>query len=321
MSRSGAIDPLPVCFSGEGALSRIPVRRTLGHRSVDQQVCSPRTGSPAITAHRFRHTVGTQLANRGAKLHTVMKVLGHQSANMAVIYAQISDRRCSKTTRPSLDQGRSLQALRLTHFARGSCRRKRWIGSRPISSKRSWNWAAASGYHRRDRASATSISPARNSSPLLHTPRDCAGDGGSSKNSLQMRSRVDGNVRSSGISVPSGALSNCSRALVSRSMGRRRSTSSGRCTRGRGRNLPAGAAEAVPVAFLLDREAPPPSACQPSAAARDRVPPVRVTHSRPCRVKAGQVVRWGGVGPLALALTGMVDLVDPHRKGISKAST
>jgi hypothetical protein len=48
-------------------------------------------GKPTITAHRFRHTVGTQLANRGAKLHTVMKVLGHQSANMALVYAQISD--------------------------------------------------------------------------------------------------------------------------------------------------------------------------------------------------------------------------------------
>ena len=70
-----------------------------------------------------------------------------------------------------------------------------------------------------------------------------------------------------------------------------------------------------------EREAIPPPACQPSAAARDRVPPVRVTHPRPCRVKAGQVVRWGGVGPLALALTGMVDLVDPHRRGISKVST
>lgn len=90
---------------------------------------------------------------------------------------------------------------------------------------------------------------------------------------------------------------------------------------GRGRNLPAGAAEAVPVAFLPEREALPPPACQPSAAARDRVPPVRVTHPRPCRVKAGQVGRWGGVGPLALALTGMVDLVDPHRRGISKVST
>ncbi|MEU0563948.1 site-specific integrase [Nonomuraea sp. NPDC005983] len=44
-----------------------------------------------ISAHRFRHTVDTQLAERGAKLHTIMKVLGHSSVSMALVYAQISD--------------------------------------------------------------------------------------------------------------------------------------------------------------------------------------------------------------------------------------
>jgi integrase len=50
------------------------------------------TGVPTVSAHRFRHTVGTQLAERGAKLHTIMQVLGHTSANMAMVYAHISDR-------------------------------------------------------------------------------------------------------------------------------------------------------------------------------------------------------------------------------------
>ncbi|MEU1287991.1 site-specific integrase [Kitasatospora sp. NPDC005856] len=49
------------------------------------------TGRGTVTAHRFRHTVGTQLAERGAKLHTIMKVLGHSSVSMALVYAQISD--------------------------------------------------------------------------------------------------------------------------------------------------------------------------------------------------------------------------------------
>lgn len=49
-------------------------------------------GRPTVTAHRFRHTVGTRLAERGARLHTIMRVLGHTSANMALVYAQISDR-------------------------------------------------------------------------------------------------------------------------------------------------------------------------------------------------------------------------------------
>jgi integrase len=49
-------------------------------------------GRPTISAHRFRHTVGTQLAERGAKLHTIMSVLGHRSASMSLVYARISDK-------------------------------------------------------------------------------------------------------------------------------------------------------------------------------------------------------------------------------------
>jgi hypothetical protein len=48
-------------------------------------------GRPTVSAHRFRHTVGTQLAERGAKLHTIMHILGHHSVSMALVYAQISD--------------------------------------------------------------------------------------------------------------------------------------------------------------------------------------------------------------------------------------
>ena len=34
-------------------------------------------GKATITAHRFRHTVGTQLAEGGARIQTIMAVLGH----------------------------------------------------------------------------------------------------------------------------------------------------------------------------------------------------------------------------------------------------
>src|ERR1700730_16259479 len=53
-------------------------------------------GKPTVTAHRFRHTVGTQLAEKGARLHTIMKVLGHTSASMSMVYSQISDREVLK---------------------------------------------------------------------------------------------------------------------------------------------------------------------------------------------------------------------------------
>jgi integrase len=48
-------------------------------------------GKPAIHAHRFRHTLGTQLAERGARIQTIMAVLGHASAGMSMIYTNISD--------------------------------------------------------------------------------------------------------------------------------------------------------------------------------------------------------------------------------------
>lgn len=48
-------------------------------------------GGPGVTAHRFRHTLGTELAESGARLHTIMSVLGHRSPGMSIVYARISD--------------------------------------------------------------------------------------------------------------------------------------------------------------------------------------------------------------------------------------
>ena len=48
-------------------------------------------GKATVTAHRFRHTVGTQLARRGARLRTIQKILGHESAQMSVVYIGITD--------------------------------------------------------------------------------------------------------------------------------------------------------------------------------------------------------------------------------------
>lgn len=59
----------------------------------------------AVTAHRFRHTVGTQLAERGAKLHTIMSVLGHESPHMSMVYARISDAEVLKDYRSVLAPG------------------------------------------------------------------------------------------------------------------------------------------------------------------------------------------------------------------------
>lgn len=62
------------------------------------------TGKPTITAHRFRHTVGTQLAEGGARLQTIMAVLGHASPQMSLIYASLSDPTVKQQYQDALDR-------------------------------------------------------------------------------------------------------------------------------------------------------------------------------------------------------------------------
>lgn len=69
---------------------------------VDQE------GKPMVTAHRFRHTVGTQLAEGGARLHTIMKMLGHTSTEMTLVYAHISDKSMAEDYQKVLGPGAEL---------------------------------------------------------------------------------------------------------------------------------------------------------------------------------------------------------------------
>lgn len=48
-------------------------------------------GARTVSAHRLRHTLGTQLAEGGARIQTIMTILGHKSASMSMIYSRISD--------------------------------------------------------------------------------------------------------------------------------------------------------------------------------------------------------------------------------------
>jgi hypothetical protein len=72
---------------------------------------SPETAAyqkPMITAHRFRHTVGTELAEGGARLHTIMKMLGHTSTEMTLVYAHISDKPMAEDYQKVLGPGAEL---------------------------------------------------------------------------------------------------------------------------------------------------------------------------------------------------------------------
>ncbi|WP_371652034.1 tyrosine-type recombinase/integrase [Streptomyces mirabilis] len=78
------------------------------------------TGRGTVSAHRFRHTVGTQLAERGAKLHTIMKVLGHTSVSMALVYAQISDQEVLRDYKAVLGPGATIAGPAADELRNGS---------------------------------------------------------------------------------------------------------------------------------------------------------------------------------------------------------
>jgi len=61
-------------------------------------------GKATITAHRFRHTIGTQLAEGGARIQTIMAVLGHRTPNMSIIYATLSDPTVKRQYQDALDR-------------------------------------------------------------------------------------------------------------------------------------------------------------------------------------------------------------------------
>lgn len=48
-------------------------------------------GKATMTPHRFRHTIGTHLARRGARFRTIQKILGHESATMSMRYIDLTD--------------------------------------------------------------------------------------------------------------------------------------------------------------------------------------------------------------------------------------
>lgn len=59
---------------------------------------------PKYTSHQFRHTMGTQMANRGASLTTIMKMLGHLSSDMTIRYTYIHDETVKRDYQNTIDK-------------------------------------------------------------------------------------------------------------------------------------------------------------------------------------------------------------------------
>jgi len=94
-------------------------------------------GKPTVTAHRFRHTVGTQLAERGAKLHTIMSVLGHQTPHMSMVYARISDAEVLRDYHSALGPGEMIAGPGAEAIRAGklSCSAIDWLKSNFIKTE------------------------------------------------------------------------------------------------------------------------------------------------------------------------------------------
>jgi integrase len=85
-------------FQGHILTTEYLFEQSLARACVQAGLLTP-DGKPMITAHQFCHTVGTELAEGWARLytimnrlHTIMKMLGHTSTEMTLVYARISDR-------------------------------------------------------------------------------------------------------------------------------------------------------------------------------------------------------------------------------------
>lgn len=60
-------------------------------------------GKAKYTSHQFRHTIGTTMANKGASVPTIMKMLGHQSPDMTIVYSTIFDETVKEEYQKTVD--------------------------------------------------------------------------------------------------------------------------------------------------------------------------------------------------------------------------
>lgn len=70
--------------------------RFLNQLAVDKEIRDATGRLFRFHAHAFRHTVATRMLRGGVKQHHVQKYLGHESPEMTMIYAQITDQDLKK---------------------------------------------------------------------------------------------------------------------------------------------------------------------------------------------------------------------------------
>ncbi|MGL4912193.1 MAG: tyrosine-type recombinase/integrase [Romboutsia sp.] len=68
------------------------------------------SGKAKYTSHQFRHTIGTTMANKGASVPTIMKMLGHHSPDMTLVYSTIFDETVKDEYQKTVDTNKEVIA-------------------------------------------------------------------------------------------------------------------------------------------------------------------------------------------------------------------
>jgi hypothetical protein len=80
---------MPITPSPPNRHTRTAMRITNACHDRARSIATRITANTEIA--KTSHTLGTQLAEKGARTQTIMKILGHKSAGMSMTYANISD--------------------------------------------------------------------------------------------------------------------------------------------------------------------------------------------------------------------------------------
>ena len=88
--RTGTITPYLFMHRGGRFSARYLLDDAL-EKACEQAGLLAADGKPTVWPHRFRHTLGTQLARRGARFQTIQKILGHEGPEMSIVYIGLTD--------------------------------------------------------------------------------------------------------------------------------------------------------------------------------------------------------------------------------------
>ncbi len=83
--------PTPKPHGKGQPISYITVLHRINRLAYDKNICDSTGNLWRFQLHQFRHTVGTNMINKGVPQHIIQRYLGHESPSMTSVYAHIHD--------------------------------------------------------------------------------------------------------------------------------------------------------------------------------------------------------------------------------------